>query len=48
MGDNETNLVANAPEVVAPEVVEPNYVLNPDGSPMIGKDGNPIIDRRRP
>ena len=24
------------------------YVLGPDGQPMIGSDGNPIIDRRRP
>lgn len=47
MGENEANLVAGAPEAVGP-VVEPRYVLNADGSPMIGKDGNPIIDRRRP
>lgn len=24
------------------------YVLGPDGQPLIGADGNPIIDRRRP
>ena len=24
------------------------YVLGPDGEPLIGADGQPIIDRRRP
>lgn len=30
----------------APE--PPKYVLGPDGQPLIGSDGKPIIDRRRP
>lgn len=36
------------PESVALGLNEKKYVLGPDGQPLIGSDGKPIIDRRRP
>lgn len=36
----------NDVERIEPE--EARYVLGPDGEPLIGSDGNPIVDRRRP
>jgi glycosyltransferase involved in cell wall biosynthesis len=44
MGDGEKQSAATTD--AAP--VGQRYVLGPDGRPLIGADGNPIIERRRP
>jgi glycosyltransferase involved in cell wall biosynthesis len=46
MKDGENQAAATA--ATAAGAVDRRYVLGPDGQPLIGADGNPIIERRRP